>query len=105
MASNSVDGYDLNWLEDPPDDLKCLCMARDPHLTLGSYKHSVPQRRHSGVQGICTSTRLQAMAGVTIPQASAIASSHCNPYTHNITYSVFNVGPCSFESSFETMKF
>ncbi len=39
MASNlaikiSVGGYDLNWLEDPPDDLKCLiclCVARDPH--------------------------------------------------------------------------
>ena len=30
----SVSGYDLNWLEDPPDDLKCLiclCVARDPH--------------------------------------------------------------------------
>ncbi len=38
MASNlaniSVGGYDLNWLEEPPDDLKCLiclCVARDPH--------------------------------------------------------------------------
>ena len=38
MASNlaniSVGGYDLNWLEDPPADLKCLiclCVARDPH--------------------------------------------------------------------------
>ncbi|XP_064386091.1 TNF receptor-associated factor 3-like [Halichondria panicea] len=34
MASNSIGGYDLNWLEDPPDDLKCLiclCVARDPH--------------------------------------------------------------------------
>ncbi len=35
MAANtSVGGYDLNWLEDPPDDLKCLiclCVARDPH--------------------------------------------------------------------------
>ena len=38
MASNltniDVGGYDLNWLEDPPDDLKCLiclCVARDPH--------------------------------------------------------------------------
>ncbi len=33
MAAN-VGGYDLNWLEDPPDDLKCLiclCVARDPH--------------------------------------------------------------------------
>ncbi len=37
MASNlaniSVGGYDLDWLEDPPDDLKCLiCLgvARDP---------------------------------------------------------------------------
>ena len=39
MATNlavntSVGGYDLNWLEEPPDDLKCLiclCVARDPH--------------------------------------------------------------------------
>ena len=26
-------GYDLHWVEDPPDDLKCqicLCVARDP---------------------------------------------------------------------------
>ena len=26
-------------------------------------EHSVPQRGHSGVQGICTSTQLQAVAG------------------------------------------
>ncbi len=35
MAANiSVGGYDHNWLEEPPDDLKCLiclCVARDPH--------------------------------------------------------------------------
>ncbi len=34
MASNNAGGYDLNWLKDPPDDLKCLiclCVARDPH--------------------------------------------------------------------------
>ncbi len=33
MASNGASGYDLHWVEDPPDDLKCLiclCVARDP---------------------------------------------------------------------------
>ncbi len=33
MASNVASGYDLDWVEDPPDDLKCLiclCVARDP---------------------------------------------------------------------------
>ncbi len=35
MASKltGVNGYDLQWVEDPPDDLKCLiclCVARDP---------------------------------------------------------------------------
>ncbi len=34
MANTSVGGYDLNWLEEPPDDLKCLiCLevAKDPY--------------------------------------------------------------------------
>ncbi len=33
MVSNVASGYDLDWVEDPPDDLKCLiCLyvARDP---------------------------------------------------------------------------
>ena len=33
MASNQADGYDLDWVEEPPDDLQCqicFCVARDP---------------------------------------------------------------------------
>ncbi len=39
MANTSVGGYDLNWLEEPPDDLKCLiCLevAKDPYQHGGS---------------------------------------------------------------------